>query len=266
MTPARPPREQGVARASRPRRLRSALRRAWARSRWRWVAATCIAYVALAIWIALPSGARLRDRALWEQPSTQQQFQAWAALLQRFGLEVEAEPLRERVWTLTQGYLELRHQWVWPAQKLALQLGIDQSFRMFSNPQTAPSLLVLELDRGAGFEPIYVARSTQHRWNARQLEHHRIRKLIGRVARGSYEAQWRDLTRWLARRASCDFPEGKRLRARLYRSRTEIVHERNGAPLAELLAPIPESYARTHSAGRFTRTQVLRLDGRHCHR
>ena len=248
------------------RRLHWFLCRAWARHRWRWIAASGIVYVAVAAWIALPSGERLRDRALWEHPSTQQQFRAWATLLQSFGLEIEAEPLQERAWGLTQNYLELRRKWVWPVQELALQLGVDQSFRMFSNPQTTPSLLVVELDRGAGFDPIYVARASQHRWNARQLEHHRIRKLIGRVARGSYEAQWRGLTRWLARRASCDFPEGKRLRVRLYRSHTEVPHQANGPPLTRLPPPIPESYARTHSTGSFTRTRTLRLEGRHCNR
>ncbi len=259
-----PPQREQSATHRRERRAAPRVRRQLARHRWRWVLALCAVYVALALWIALPGGGRLQDRSLWDHPSTQAQFRAWATLLSRFGFEADADSLRERTWSWTQRYVELRRKWVWPVHEVALQLGIDQSFRMFSNPQTVPSLLVVELDRGAGFEPIYVARSSEHRWNARQLEHHRIRKVVGRVARGGYEAQWRALTRWLARRASCDFSDGERLRVRLYRSRTEIVDPGSASSPRNVAPPVPESYTRTHSAGRFTRARTLRLDKHRC--
>jgi hypothetical protein len=95
-------------------------------------------------------------------------------------------------------------------------VGFGQSWRMFSNPQTTPSQLWIELDSGNGFTPIYVSRSSEHVWRHSFFEHHRIRKLLGRIGRGGKDSAYEALADWIAKRAFGDYPQAKRVRVRSY--------------------------------------------------
>ncbi len=83
---------------------------------------------------------------------------------------------------------------------------------MFSNPQTSPSRLWVEVDQGDGFTPLFVVGSERYTWHGDFFGHHRIRKLLGRIGRAGRGPEYNELGRWLAREAAREFPDAKTLR------------------------------------------------------
>lgn len=156
------------------------------------------------------------DRQVWNSPHNREQFNHWSATLSRFGLDISSTRLKSELWEFTRRYVRLHSQLMRPVRWLPEQLGFGQSWRMFSNPQTTPSRLWLEVDDGHGFEPIYVSRSSEHTWRRSFFEHHRVRKLLGRIGRGGRDAAYESLARWVAKRAFQDYPNAARVRVRTY--------------------------------------------------
>lgn len=163
----------------------------------------------------LPGGSRFTSRAVWESPHNQMQFAAWAETLTQLGIETSGPALQKRLWSATKRYSRVRDQVIEPVAWLPVQLGFAQSWRMFSNPQTTPSRLWVEVDEGHGFEPIYVSRSDVHTWRRSFFEHHRLRKLLGRIGRGGKDAAYDALAAWIADRALLDHPTAEHVRVRV---------------------------------------------------
>jgi len=177
---------------------------------------TLVAYAALCLVFTLPGGSRLANRQVWDSPHNRDQFSHWASTLQKFGVNVSGATLKQWLWGFTRRYVRAHSQLLRPVRWLPEQLGFGQSWRMFSNPQTTPSRLWVELDEGSGFEPIYVSRSTQHTWRQGFFEHHRIRKLLGRIGRGGRDGAYNSLAGWVAKRAFDEHPQAQTVRLRIY--------------------------------------------------
>ena len=177
--------------------------------------AALLMYGGVCLLFTLPGGSRFTSRAVWESPHNQKQFTAWAQTLSRVGIETSGPALQKFLWSATKRYSRVRDQVIKPVQWLPVQLGFAQSWRMFSNPQTTPSRLWVELDEGQDFEPIYVSRSAKHTWRQTFFEHHRLRKLLGRIGRGGKDSAYDALAAWVAKRAFLDHPAALRVRVRI---------------------------------------------------
>jgi hypothetical protein len=180
-----------------------------------------VAYALLSLTLSTPAGSRMRNRQVWESPHSRSEFEAWSAGLRAVGFDVSGQALQDSLWTLTNSYLTTRGRLLRPITRLTAQLGFSQSWKMFSNPQTTPSRLWVELDEGAGFAPLFVVGSRKHAWRHEFFDNHRIRKLLGRIGRAGRAAEYGALGRWLARRAAQDFPRAKTLRVSLYTWKTQ---------------------------------------------
>lgn len=177
--------------------------------------AALLAYAVLCLLFTLPGGSRFTSRAVWESPHNKKQFAAWAETLTQLGIETSGPGLQKRLWSATKRYSQVRDQIIEPLAWLPVQLGFAQSWRMFSNPQTTPSRLWVEVDVGQGFEPIYVSRSDLHTWRRSFFEHHRLRKLLGRIGRGGKDGAYDALAAWIAKRAFLDHPMAADVRVRV---------------------------------------------------
>jgi hypothetical protein len=162
--------------------------------------------------LALPADGRLGERAVWQSRENQLQFARWARVASSLGFARTGSELEEQLWQVTQRYLRVRNVVAAPFELYASYTGIAQGWRMFSNPQSHPAYVHVELARGAGFEPIYVSRSAELGWRREQFDHHRLRKLFGRVARSTEEQVWDQFGQWAARQAARDFPDASQLR------------------------------------------------------
>jgi hypothetical protein len=170
-----------------------------------------------------PDSGRWGDRKVWRAPHNREQFKRWSQLLGKAGVRVSARDLEATAWRWARRTVAVWAPVQRPLRPFAAQLGFAQGWSMFSNPQTHPARLHIDLDRGMGFEPLYVSRSATLDWRSQQFDHNRMRKFIGRIARTGDETLYNDFARWVAVQARQDFPDAVRLRVRRYRWQTELV-------------------------------------------
>jgi hypothetical protein len=203
-------RGSAIVRAVNSRADFSPLRRAELRSQL--LAAFVVFHVLSMLVLALPASGRLSDRAVWQSRENQLQFARWAKLSSRLGVARTGPELEEQLWQFMQRYLRVRGMFAAPFELYASYTGTAQGWRMFSTPQSHPAYVHVELAKGAGFEPIYVSRSDEFTWHREQFDHHRLRKLFGRVARSTEETSWEQFGQWAARQAARDVPDADGLR------------------------------------------------------
>ena len=169
-------------------------------------------HVVATLLLALPASSRLGDRAVWQSRKNQLQFAGWAQLASQLGVARDGPELEQLLWRLTQSYLSVRRVIVAPFEVYQEYTGVRQRWLMFSNPQSHTVYVHLELRRGAAFEPLYVSRSSEFSWRRRQLDHHRVRKLLEGVARPTEQELWQEFGLWAARQAARDYPQALELR------------------------------------------------------
>jgi hypothetical protein len=175
--------------------------------------------------LLLPGSARMNKPEVWKTPLNQAQFESWARALDGVGVSVSPERLEEFLWDAAQRYDAVRRPLLNAVYPVSRQLGVAQNWNMFSNPQTHPGRLHIEIDDGKGFEPVYVSRSKIHRWRGRQLDHNRMRKVMGRIARSGEARTRQRFVEWMTGALRRDFPAADRARLRLFRWRTPAPEE-----------------------------------------
>jgi hypothetical protein len=183
---------------------------------------------------ALPSVGSGMNRNAWRQPTVQGEFRAWTERLTALGVRIEQEELEDRAWAFATGYESVRERILAPFQPYFRYCGTWQSWKMFVAPHRYPGRLEIEIDRGSGWEPVYVARSAEHRWMASWLDHDRFRSATFRYAWDHYRVARSQFADWVARRAAEDFPDAERVRVYFVRYRTRSPEEvRAGTPASE---------------------------------
>lgn len=209
-----------------------------------------LTYVVACLLLSTPAGSRLGNRQVWDSQHNQDEFEAWATGLRALGVDVSTRDFQDLLWRVTTTYLGSRDRLMRPLSWLSTQLGFVQSWKMFTNPQTSPSRLWVELDTGKGFTPLFVVGSDEHTWRRDFFQHHRIRKLLGRIGRAGRSHEYNALGNWLARAAAHDFPRAKALRVSVYTWKTQSPDEDYE------LVPDPE-FGRP--GGRFERSKTFDL-------
>jgi hypothetical protein len=183
------------------------------------------AHVVAMLALAFPSGDSLSNRAAWRSENAQADFADWAAALEAFGVELTGEELERELWDFVRTYGDARHTATTPFRPYARALGLYQRWQMFASPQRHPGELHVDiLERGAAgderWRPIFRSRSSEYTWRRRQLDNNRLRKYVGRFARGFVRAHYEGLADWLASAAAREFKGALRIRVRVYRYRS----------------------------------------------
>ena len=184
--------------------------------------------------MALPSAGSGLTRSAWSDPTVQGEFQAWSKRLAGFGIDVPTDELEERLWGIATGYEAVRIQVLAPFQPYFVYCGTWQSWRMFVAPHRYPGRLEIDVDRGQGWEPIYVARSDVHTWHRAWMDHDRMRASVFRYSWKHYAGARRYFTDWVSRTVAAEMPEARRVRVSWMRYRTRSPEEvRAGTPATE---------------------------------
>lgn len=187
-------------------------------TRWERVRAVLIALHVLAVIVlALPSGAEFTNKRNWTNKNMRADLAAWA---NRFG--TTPTELEATIKSYAKYYV-VAHRWmIRPVLPYKRYLGVRQGWSMFSSPQRHPGEYRVEIQRGDSKEwiPIYRSRSEEYNWRAKQFDHDRLRKYVGRFGRGFVRKNYNALGRWVATNAARDFPDAVRVRVRVYRTRT----------------------------------------------
>jgi hypothetical protein len=210
--------------------------RAWPHLR----AAFVVFHLVAVVLMALPAPVGGMNRSAWADPTVQAELQTWR---QRLAPGMGQEEFEDRLYAAASELIAARKQVLRPFQPYYLGFGTEQNWRMFVAPQMVTSRLTVELqdEEGGAWRPIFVERSAEHRWRARQLGHERMRSAIFRYGWKQYDRSEGRLSAWLAARAAEDFPEAFALRTRWFR-------QRSASPAQVLAGTEPE--------GRYERARV----------
>ena len=210
---------------------------------WPHLRAAFVAFHLLAVTVvALPGVGGGMSRNAWQAPTVQEEFRAWTERLRAFGLDLTVKELEDRLWSFAVVYESARHRILGPLRVHPTSGALEgspigtylsathtaQSWRMFVAPHRYPGRLVVDLDRGEGFEPLYMARSTEHEWHRAWLDHDRMRSAVFRYAWAHFKPHRRDFATFLARHAAEEFPDGRQLRVGFLRYRTRSPEEVRG--------------------------------------
>jgi len=191
-----------------------------------WGRAAFIAlHLFLVTYMAMPSAGSGLTRSAWADPTVQNEFASWTTRLNGLGVAITQEELEERLWTLASGYEDVRLAILDPFEPYFIHCGTWQSWRMFVAPHRYPGRLEIDVDRGDGWEPLYVARSDEHDWHRAQLDHDRSRATIFRYSWKHYRSHRGHFTDWVARQVMAEDPDAQRVRVGWLRYRTPSAAE-----------------------------------------
>ena len=183
---------------------------------------------------AMPSVGSGLSRAAWHTPTVQGEFEAWSERLQSLGLDVSLQELEDQLWDLAVSYERSRAVVLRPFMPYLRYAGTYQSWRMFVAPHRFPGRLHIEMETVEGWQTIYVARSDEHEWRRKWLDHDRLRALLFRCSWKHYRRLRSEFTDWVSRAVAEDHPEARRVRVSFHRFRTPSPEEvRSGAPVEE---------------------------------
>lgn len=183
-------------------------------------------HLAIVTFTALPSVGGGMNRQAWKQPTVQGEFRAWSERLGSWGVTIPPDELEQRSWDFALGYERARGKVLKPLRPYFEVCGVWQSWKMFVAPHRYPARLEIHVRGSAGgWTPVYVARSDEHAWMRRWLDHDRFRAAVFRYAWDHYRTTRRQFADWVAVRAEEDFPEAAQVRVSFVRYRTPSPEE-----------------------------------------
>jgi hypothetical protein len=221
-------------------KTRAALSRAWPHVR----AALVLFHVASMVILATPAQQGGLSRRAWKARSVQSEMALWSRRLTAWGFALSPAEVEERAYRLMEGWMGVREIVTAPFGRYARSVGAVQSWSMFTGPQIYPTVLVVDVERGGVWEPVFARGSKTLTWQGAVLDHARLRKMFVWFNSPGRDRAYGELVDWLAARAAHDFKDATRLRARLYRyqqstpeeARAGVVHE--GTVERERIVPL----------------------------
>jgi len=188
---------------------------------WKHVRGVLVAlHLFVVTFMALPSASGGMNRRAWADPTVQTEFAAWSARLRSYGVDVTPPELEETMWSFATSYEGVRNAVLKPFRPYLRITGTSQSWKMFVAPHRFPSRMEIDIDRGAGFETVFVERSGTYDWMRTWFDHDRMRSVVFRYGWPHYGAARKEFANWVAERAAQDFPGATRVRVSFLSYRT----------------------------------------------
>jgi hypothetical protein len=184
--------------------------------------------------MAMPSAGLGLNRRAWKDPTVQGEFAAWTERLGGWGIDLTVPELEDLLWGCASGYEEVRDAVLEPFQPYFRHTGTWQSWKMFVAPHRYPSRLEIEVDRGNGFEPVFVERSATAEWMRPWFDHDRMRSAVFRYGWAHYRTSRGVFADWVYERALDDFDDVRAVRVVFVKYRTPSPADvRAGVPAEE---------------------------------
>ena len=170
--------------------------------------------------MAFPSPGSATKKSAWSDPTVQAELRAWSARLQGLGRDTSPAQLQDNLWDFVVRYDAARDLIMDPLRPYFRYTCTPQSWRMFVAPHRYPARLEILVEEQGVWRPVFVARSKEHTWQARALEHSRFRGAQFRFSWRAYRSQYKSFLLWARDRAQRDFPDATRVRTQLVKYRT----------------------------------------------
>ena len=214
-----------------------ALKRAWPHAR----AAFVLFHLLMIFLVAFPAPVGGLDRALWKDPTAQQEFASWSKLF-----HVDQAAFEEFLYQAAVTYMQGRDAVIRPFVRYVGWTGCDQPWRMFVGPQRYPSRFQIQVHRkdqpAEEWETLFEEHSPKHRWHADLFNEERLRSQIFRWTWPSFSGEYQVACAYLARLEFSEDPTAADLRCRFWHTQS----------------PSPEQ-VRSHSepGGSWSQTQLV---------
>ena len=186
-------------------------------------AALVLFHVVGVMLMALPTPSGYMNPALWTDPNLTSQFDTWAALLTRVGIEMTSEEVKQHSRRTGMAIQTTRQLVLTPFEPYLTAVGARQSWRLFAAPGRVPARLRVDISNEMtgedSWQQLYLTGDIPYAWRPELFTHHRFRKLMTRTTRRGDEPRFERLARWFALQTAKDFPNAKRVRFTLTRNR-----------------------------------------------
>lgn len=170
--------------------------------------------------MAFPSPGSAMKRSAWSDPTVKAELAAWTGRLRGWGIQTTQAQLEDDLWDLVVRYSAVRNGILGPLKPYFRYTCTHQSWRMFVAPHRFPARLEIYVQEHGAWRPVFVARSAEHRWQARALDHARFRGAQFRFSWRAYRGQYKSFLLWARERAEVDFPDATMIRTQLVKYKT----------------------------------------------
>lgn len=165
--------------------------------------------------LAFPAPVGAMNRRSFQEPGVQDTIASYARALQAVGAPVDRETLEDWLWRQGSRLIQVRRAAVKPWKPYVALTGAEQGWRMFGTVARRPAWLVVEVQEGGAWRPVYRSRSSTLTWRAHQFDQERMRAVVSQWSWKSRKKGYEEFGVWLARQASVDFPQASHLRTRM---------------------------------------------------
>ena len=160
------------------------------------------------------------SRAGLNQPIATEEFERWTDILQGWGVDIEVDELKEKVFVVSRRIAGLRKKSLAPFRPLMRLTGTGQGWGFFNYPDAFPDRLQVEARaQGEPWKLIFQALHPEHEFLRPQLRYRRVRGLYDGNTdrdRGSYDP----FVDWVSEQVFAAHPEYDRVRVSFQRTHT----------------------------------------------
>jgi hypothetical protein len=133
--------------------------------------------IAIGIVVTLLEGIPLprAGRASLAHPANQRELERWSGIAHAVGIVLSPTELADRLVVVSETMGAEHARWVAPVAPLRRITQTNQRWALFSLADPAPYRMVIEVDRGSGYEPVFRALDAEHGALAAPLHYRRLR-------------------------------------------------------------------------------------------
>jgi hypothetical protein len=160
------------------------------------------------------------SRAELNQPLATAEIERWAGILQNWGVDIEVDELKEKVFVISRRASSLRKNGLAPFRPLLRLTGTGQGWGFFNYPDAFPDRLQVEARaQGEEWDLIFQALHPEHDFLSPQLRYRRVRGLYDGNTdrdRGSFDP----FVDWVSEHVFAAYPDYDRVRVSFLRTHT----------------------------------------------
>jgi len=178
--------------------------------------------------MALPAPGGGMNRSSWREPTVRDELDNWYGRFQVVGFSGSREQFEDELYDRAKQLMDLRKAVLSPFDLYYRHCGTYQSWRMFVAPHKYPAALHIEVKENGDWRKIYVERSSEYTWKAREFSNDRFRSAIFRLSWPGYKKVYQQFADWTAKEVGEEFPDATEVRLTFERGRTLSAEEVRG--------------------------------------
>lgn len=176
--------------------------------------------IGVQVFLALPLP---REVGTAKSPESRAEVQRWLALGERIGVHMTPDEMQASLHSLGAWTGGFRRELVQPWLPVQRWMGTGQGWAFFAVPDTHPVRLEVTVVEPEGSRVVFRRLDPAHRWRASTFAYRRVRGLYDSARKKN--TMYRRFSRWVAREALADHPEGQAVELQVLKNRVTLPGE-----------------------------------------